>query len=84
MAAEPFDFSTVIELCIRYDGQIMNWNLIRHLKEIEERIIEYTVWRKEEPLYTQMELEIKRDAEVVGVESQFSPRTFSNVWNLES
>lgn len=73
MNAEPFDFSTVIELCIRYDGSVMNWNLIRHLKTIEERIIEFFVWKKEYPLYTQMALEIKRDAST-GIESQFSPR----------
>eukprot|EP00158_Paraphelidium_tribonemae_P007428 Partr_v1_DN28239_c0_g1_i2_m75934 putative Retinoblastoma-like len=55
-----FDLCMVIELSIKYDGQMLNWNLVKRLKEIEERILECEIWKSEEPLYRFMANEESR------------------------
>ena len=50
-----FDLAMVIEVVIGYQGQALNRNLIKRLKEIEERILESEVWKNQEPLYRFLE-----------------------------
>lgn len=51
---KPFDLCVAIEYCIKYDGRLLNWNLIKRLKEMEERILERELWLHEYPLYTEL------------------------------
>lgn len=60
LSIQPFDLLPVIELCIKYDGKLLNWNMVKRLKEVEERILEFEVWKTEEPLYRKLLAEKKQ------------------------
>ena len=62
---KPFDVCVAIEYCIKYDGRLLNWNLIKRLKEMEERILERELWMHDCPLYTQLLEEMKDQSQQV-------------------
>jgi hypothetical protein len=57
-----FNYVLSIELCIKYLGRLLTWNMIKRLKSVEERILEKEIWKKEYPVYTQLKTEQEKHA----------------------
>lgn len=58
-----FDFCMIVDVCLHHDArvwylvfdvQIFSWNLVKRLKELEEKILQCEVWKTEQPIYSEM------------------------------
>jgi hypothetical protein len=57
LEVKPFDFIIIAEMSIKYFGLLLNWNLVKRIKELEERMLESEIWKTIHPLYSQMDQE---------------------------
>ncbi|KAI3653406.1 hypothetical protein MP228_001353 [Amoeboaphelidium protococcarum] len=62
---QPYSLCIGIEYFIRYSTKMLNWNVIKHFKTLEERILEQELWQHEQPLYTELQAELRHTTSAV-------------------